>query len=168
MNSDKPFEVVPLPSLMLRINWFFSSCSFFFCIWLVYCTCFFSPRCVQEPQLNHLDLSCLLSVYLASCTQSNLLTPALLPTEDWPLDQVQPGSPLPLRIPRLCRRSPFLRGQSLRIATLEKQAVKGPWKPNFKTLPSFSLTLHFPSSSLGDFFFFLSERSFWDNEKEPF
>lgn len=45
MNSDKPFEVVPLPSLMLRINWFFSSCSFFFVYDLCIAHAFF-PRAV--------------------------------------------------------------------------------------------------------------------------
>lgn len=105
----------------------------------------------------HLDLSCLLSVYLASCAQSSLLTPALPPTEDWPLDQVYPGNLPPLRISRLRRRSPFLGGQPLWIADMEKQGLKWPWKPNFLKLPFAFPYTSFPKFLIRwSFFFFLS------------
>lgn len=116
----------------------------------------------------HLDLCCLLSVYLASCAQSSLLTPALPPTEDWPLDQVYPGDPPPLRISRLHRRSPFLGGQPLWIADMEKQGLKWPWKPNFLKLPFAFPYTSFPKFLIRRSIFFLSEHSFWNNKKEPF
>lgn len=116
------------------------------------------PAPCSGATTHHLDLSRLLSASLASCAQLSPSTPALLPTEDWPPDQVQRGSLLP-PASSACARAPpsLLFLMSLPQLQIPRERI---WKDRgnqtSQTFPLLLLTLCFPISYWRNLVFFLS------------